>query len=498
MITSSPLIPCCRRSSYSWSRANAAPSAVRAERRNSGRASGDRCRVISKGYSRFLTLALFPERHTGPSTSIVAPNRPYLILVTVYDVAWRGRCPRNPSHEPWSPASSRMNRATSQMRRRLARTPATRPECRGIVRGMPRVMLTARPMTLEVGFGSPVEREEPADMHRILIVDDDLETRTLLSRVLADEGYAVETAPDGRTALKMVTASPPDLLITDLIMPRLSGWSLFARVRRLAPTLPIILISGSDPGFRRQGHRSRSTPPSSANRLRSISCWRLSHDCWPGSGPSATRCLGWMTRNPQEATAEAGVAERRFIMVDAPRVLPAARHAADREAERQIACSLKGTIQPPTMPCAQIWLLNAEQSGSSAAARIVAIVPVPVAGRRVTVTRDGSEVQAKPSSLGSRLCGSLGSWSRTACASSWEVNATQSMSSCVTLGRPADVQGLRVLVGLRQARRRGGFVDATAPYPQRIPHRPRRSGWHRGHVGPRGHDPESAAVALVR
>ena len=89
-------------------------------------------------------------------------------------------------------------------------------------------------------------------MCRILIVDDDPETRTLLSHVLAAEGYAVETAPDGRTALKMVTASPPDLLITDLIMPRLSGWSLFARVRRLSPTLPIILISGSDPGLRRQ------------------------------------------------------------------------------------------------------------------------------------------------------------------------------------------------------------------------------------------------------
>ena len=112
-------------------------------------------------------------------------------------------------------------------------------------------------MALEVGFGSPVEHEEPANAHRILIVDDDPETRTLLSRVLAADGHAVETAPDGRTALEMVTASPPDLLITDLIMPRLSGWSLFARVRRLAPMLPIILISGSDPGLR---HRGQSLP----------------------------------------------------------------------------------------------------------------------------------------------------------------------------------------------------------------------------------------------
>ena len=75
--------------------------------------------------------------------------------------------------------------------------------------------------------------------------------------VLEDEGYTVETAPDGRAALELFTASPPDLLITDLLMPGLTGWSLFARVRRRAPTLPIIIISGSDPGVR---HHEASLP----------------------------------------------------------------------------------------------------------------------------------------------------------------------------------------------------------------------------------------------
>ena len=89
-------------------------------------------------------------------------------------------------------------------------------------------------------------------MQRILIVDDDPEICTILSDVLRDEGYGVETAPDGRTALARIAAAPPDLLITDLLMPRLTGWSLFARVRRLSPTLPIIVISGSDTRFRHQ------------------------------------------------------------------------------------------------------------------------------------------------------------------------------------------------------------------------------------------------------
>jgi len=89
-------------------------------------------------------------------------------------------------------------------------------------------------------------------MYRILHVDNDPGIRALLSRVLGDEGYTVETTPDGRTALSMVAASPPDLLITDLLMPGLTGWSLFARVRRLSPTLPIIILSGSDTTFRQQ------------------------------------------------------------------------------------------------------------------------------------------------------------------------------------------------------------------------------------------------------
>ena len=89
-------------------------------------------------------------------------------------------------------------------------------------------------------------------MQRILIVDDDPEIRTVLSDVLKDAGYTVETAPDGRIGLAKIAASPPDLLITDLLMPGLTGWSLFARVRRLSPSLPIIVISGSDMGSQPQ------------------------------------------------------------------------------------------------------------------------------------------------------------------------------------------------------------------------------------------------------
>ena len=81
----------------------------------------------------------------------------------------------------------------------------------------------------------------------VLAVDDDLSIRRLLQRVLTLQGYTVATAADGRTALQILVASPPDLLITNLVMQGLTGWSVFARARQQVPTLPIIVISGVDP-----------------------------------------------------------------------------------------------------------------------------------------------------------------------------------------------------------------------------------------------------------
>ena len=83
----------------------------------------------------------------------------------------------------------------------------------------------------------------------ILVVDNDPVMRTLVSRVLTREGHQVRQAEDGMQALADIAVVRPDLLITDLLMPRLTGWSVFARARRLAPTLPIIVISGTDTPF---------------------------------------------------------------------------------------------------------------------------------------------------------------------------------------------------------------------------------------------------------
>ena len=93
----------------------------------------------------------------------------------------------------------------------------------------------------------PVTPIEPFS-YRILLVDDEpmvLETGAL---VLATRGYEVHTASDGFEALTALSRSLPDLLISDLSMPDMSGFELLSIVRRRFPQLPVIAISGEYDG----------------------------------------------------------------------------------------------------------------------------------------------------------------------------------------------------------------------------------------------------------
>ena len=83
-------------------------------------------------------------------------------------------------------------------------------------------------------------------MRRILIVDDEPSVRDVMATVLMDAGYSVQTAADGRIALKIIDDTPPDLIITDVMMPHLDGWALLDHARERDPALPVILMSAGD------------------------------------------------------------------------------------------------------------------------------------------------------------------------------------------------------------------------------------------------------------
>jgi two-component system response regulator MprA len=82
--------------------------------------------------------------------------------------------------------------------------------------------------------------------HDILIVDDEPGIREVIASSLEFEGYAVRTAPDGRTALAEVERSRPDLVLLDVLMPGLDGLTACRRLRAQDPHLPVLMLTARD------------------------------------------------------------------------------------------------------------------------------------------------------------------------------------------------------------------------------------------------------------
>ena len=80
---------------------------------------------------------------------------------------------------------------------------------------------------------------------RVLVVDDDPEIVDAVGEALQEDGYLVETATDGATALKRVLEAPPDLIVLDVRMPNLNGWEFCEIVRRQSHTrdVPVLFLT---------------------------------------------------------------------------------------------------------------------------------------------------------------------------------------------------------------------------------------------------------------
>jgi CheY-like chemotaxis protein len=91
-----------------------------------------------------------------------------------------------------------------------------------------------------------IARNSPASsIHaRILLVDDNANGLAARRSVLEELGHRIATSTSGADALEQFAAHPFDLVITDYKMPRMDGLELIGRLRKLAPGLPIVLVSG--------------------------------------------------------------------------------------------------------------------------------------------------------------------------------------------------------------------------------------------------------------
>ncbi|HZR47759.1 MAG TPA: response regulator, partial [Candidatus Manganitrophaceae bacterium] len=80
---------------------------------------------------------------------------------------------------------------------------------------------------------------------QILIVDDDEDSLFILSAILAQAGFDVVTAKDGQEALRILCRSRPDLVVLDLILPEMDGFSVSETIKSSASlrAIPVLMIS---------------------------------------------------------------------------------------------------------------------------------------------------------------------------------------------------------------------------------------------------------------
>lgn len=85
-------------------------------------------------------------------------------------------------------------------------------------------------------------------MATILVVDDEDFFRTLLSEMLSDEGYTVETAEDGKSGIEAVHALHPDLILLDMSMPEMTGFDVTRILKNDDKTkdIPILAVTAAN------------------------------------------------------------------------------------------------------------------------------------------------------------------------------------------------------------------------------------------------------------
>jgi len=91
-----------------------------------------------------------------------------------------------------------------------------------------------------------------------LVVDDSMLIRHTVCRFLEERGHAVESATNGEEALAVVKRVHPDIIITDMQMPKMSGTELITALKAQPETshIPIIIVAGKNSGFVATEHRA--------------------------------------------------------------------------------------------------------------------------------------------------------------------------------------------------------------------------------------------------
>ena len=144
----------------------------------------------------------------------------------------------------------------------------------------------------------------------LLVVDDAAMVLMCLSAILTESGYSVRTAHDGFSALTEIRQEVPDLIISDLNMPRMSGFELLSVVRRRFPAIRVIAMSASwsgegvPPGVVADAFYEKGTNPGFL--LRIVEAMTRSQPPSHQDRPSAMAPI-WIPRNGQDPAGDSDV-----------------------------------------------------------------------------------------------------------------------------------------------------------------------------------------------
>lgn len=110
---------------------------------------------------------------------------------------------------------------------------------------------------------------------RVLLVDDEAAIRAVFSQALRGWGYNVEVAADGDEGIRLLSERRPDVVITDYMMPRVTGLEVIEAARALDPDVVVIMITGYGFGLtpeevERYGVERVLTKPVLLSRLREV------------------------------------------------------------------------------------------------------------------------------------------------------------------------------------------------------------------------------------
>ena len=88
--------------------------------------------------------------------------------------------------------------------------------------------------------------KEGKNVFQVLVVEDDVNLRRLMSAALKQNGYEPFTAEDGEKALELMEKTNIDLIISDIMMPNMDGYELTSQLRKANYDLPILLVTAKE------------------------------------------------------------------------------------------------------------------------------------------------------------------------------------------------------------------------------------------------------------